>query len=247
MRHCAREARYVRPVIGDGLVVSFSAILVGLYAGLARGGLLRNLGAARIEWWGLLVAGVTIPLFVDRADPSRGVTLVTLSLLALVVFALRNRALAGMTIVAFGLCTNLAVVVLNDGMPVREQALVSAGLATPDDVGRVEISGVQRLEREGDRLVLLADVIPVAATRQVLSFGDLVILAGLADVAANLLLGRRRARPLRPPRPARLATPPREPVPRVRNIPEFDPIVFDDPAPPATPDRELVSSTSSNW
>jgi uncharacterized protein DUF5317 len=244
MRHCPRAARYGRRVIGDGLVVSMSSILAGLYIGLLRGGRVRNLGLARIEWWGLLVVGVAVPVVVDHTEPSRAVTFVTVSLLALILFAVRNRALTGMTIVAIGLCANAGVMVLNDGMPVRRDALVAAGLATSDEVNRVEISGVQRLERDGDRLLFLADVIPLAETNQVLSFGDLIILAGLADVAANLLLARRRpsaassSRPSPPP-PAR-APSTRAPVPRARNIPDFEPIVVDDPAP--APARVLVGA-----
>src|SRR5215213_9403182 len=192
MRHSPRGARYVRPMVGNGLVVSLSAILAGLYAGLLRGGLVRNLGLAHVQWWPLLLAGVAVPVLVDRGEPSHAVAFVSLSLAALIVFTLRNRAIVGMTIVAIGLSANLAVVVINDGMPVRRDALVDAGLARVDEVDRVEIAGVQRLERDGDQLGFLADVIPLRETRQVLSFGDLVILAGLADVAANLLLGRRR-------------------------------------------------------
>jgi hypothetical protein len=179
-------------VVGDGIVVSLSAILAGLYIGLLRGGLVRNLGHIRIDWWPLLVVGVFVPVVVRHAEPSRAVALVTLSLLALVVFTLRNRAMVGMSIVAVGLGANLFVLVVNEGMPVGRDALVAAGLASSDEVDRVEIAGVQRLERDGDQLVFLGDVIPLPETEQVLSFGDLVILAGLADVAANLLLGRRR-------------------------------------------------------
>jgi hypothetical protein len=141
------------------------------------------------------------------------------------------------------LCANVAVVVLNDGMPVRRDALVSAHLATADEVDRVEISGVQRLERDGDRLLFLGDVIPLPETNQVLSFGDLIILAGLADVAANLLLGRRRAtaaKTARPAPPPPTEPPAREPV-RARNIPDFEPIVLDEPAP--APVRVLVGAS----
>ena len=103
MRHSARAAQYVRLVVGDGLVVSISAILIGLYAGLLRGGLIRNLGLVRIEWWGLLIVGVLMPVVVDQAAPARAATLVAISLVAIIVFTLRNRALVGMSIVAIGL------------------------------------------------------------------------------------------------------------------------------------------------
>ena len=99
MRHCARGGLYGRRVVGDGLVVSLSSILIGLYVGLLRGGLVRNIGSARIQWWGMLVVGVAIPVLVNRTDPARGVALVVLSLIALIAFAIRNRALTGMSIV----------------------------------------------------------------------------------------------------------------------------------------------------
>jgi hypothetical protein len=227
-------------VVLDGLVVSILSILAGLYYGLVRGGLVRNLGVARLQWWGLLAVGIGGPLLVDRLDPPRSVSLIVVAFGALLVFATRNRHLPGMLLVATGVAANLLVVVVNGGMPVRADALVSAGLASRADVEFVEISGVQRLEEPGDRLVFLADVIPFEPTSQVLSPGDLVLLTGLAQVSASLLLLRTRrraeprqldaepaipARPARTIRPARPARPVRE---RERHIPDFEPIVVDD-------------------
>jgi hypothetical protein len=211
-------------VVLDGLVVSLLSILVGLYVGLLRGGKLRNLGRAHASWWGLLVVGVTLPALVSRIDPSGAVVLVVVALVALVVFARRNRHLLGMGIVAIGVTANLTVVVLNNGMPVRTDALVDAGLAEVHEVDRVEISGVQRLERDGDVAVFLGDIIPLRATKQVLSIGDLVILAGLGTVASNLL--RNRTRAATPPAPK--ARPPQPPRRRERHIPDFEPIELDD-------------------
>jgi hypothetical protein len=224
MRHCARAARYGPNVVLDGLVVSVLSICVGLYAGLLAGGLVRNIAAARLRWWGLVVLGVILPVVVDRTDPSRSVLLIVIALAALLLFARRNRHLPGMGVVAAGVFLNLLVVVVNGGMPVRADAVVAAGLATEDEIEFVEISGVQRLEEPGDRLMFLADVIPLEATRQVLSVGDLVILGGLGVVAGNLVRGR--ARP--PATPSPRATPPiRDTRPaRERRIPDFEPIVL---------------------
>lgn len=215
----------------DGVVVSVLSILVGLYVGLVRGGLIRNLGTARAFWWGLLVVGVVLPVLVSRADPGRGVPLVALALVALIVFARRNRHLLGMGVVAVGVAANLLVLVVNDGMPVRRDALVDAGLAESIDVDYVEISGVQRLERDDDTLMFLADIIPLRATNQVLSVGDVVILAGLGIVSANLIRGRTRAATP----PSARAAPAAEPRSggkhrRERQIPDFEPIVLDDTA-----------------
>jgi hypothetical protein len=197
-------------VVLDGLVVSLLSILVGLYVGLLRGGKLRNLGRAHASWWGLLVVGVTLPALVSRIDPSGAVVLVVVALVSLVVFARRNRHLLGMGIVAIGVTANLTVVVLNNGMPVRTDALVDAGLAEVHEVDRVA--------------VFLGDIIPLRATKQVLSIGDLVILAGLGTVASNLL--RNRTRAATPPAPK--ARPPQPPRRRERHIPDFEPIELDD-------------------
>jgi hypothetical protein len=233
-------------VVLDGLVISILSILAGLYYGLVRGGLVRNLGLARLHWPGLLVVGIGGPVLVDRLDPPRSVWLIVLAFGALLVFTTRNRHLPGMLLVAAGVAANLLVVLVNGGMPVRADALVSAGLASRADVEFVEISGVQRLEEPGDQLVFLADVIPFEPTGQVLSPGDLLLLAGLAQVATSLLLQRTRrteepetetatpaavepapapSRPARTvrERPARTAKPVRE-----RHIPDFEPIVVDD-------------------
>jgi hypothetical protein len=242
-------------VVLDGLVVSILSILVGLYAGLLRGGLVRNVALARVEWWSLLVVGVLVPVLVDRIAPAHSVGLVVLALVALIAFTIRNKHLAGMAIVAIGVCANLTVLVLNDGMPVRREALVSAGLASEQEVDHVEISGVQRLERSGDRMVFLADVIPLAATKQVLSIGDLVILVGLANVAANLLTGTRRLQDTgSDDTPNHEGARVRDDVridltvderprsrsrARERTIPDFEPIVVEDVA----PRRDLAAPT----
>jgi hypothetical protein len=89
--------------------------------------------------------------------------------------------------------------VVNNGLPLRADALVHGGLAARDESDRVQIRGAQRLERTDDRLTFLGDIVPIHETGQVLSFGDLLILAGVADIAANLTL-RRRARASRPRR-----------------------------------------------
>ncbi|HEV8296299.1 MAG TPA: DUF5317 family protein [Acidimicrobiales bacterium] len=178
----------------DALVLSFLAILGGLFVGLMRHGRLRNLTLLRVRWWPALALGVAVPALVDRFDPPAAVPLVVIGLVALLAFAVGNVHIVGMSVVAIGVLANLAPVVANNGMPVRAEALVDAGLAARDELDRVHIHGAQRLERAGDHITWLGDVLPVRETRQVLSFGDLLILAGVADVAANLTLRRVRVR-----------------------------------------------------
>ncbi|HEX7094795.1 MAG TPA: DUF5317 family protein [Acidimicrobiales bacterium] len=223
-------------MVFDDLAVSLLSILVGLYVGLLRGGLLRNIACVRIERPGLLVVGVVLPALVDRVDLAQGTLLVAIALAALLVFTRRNRHLAGMGVVAIGVVCNLVVLVANGAMPVRAEALVDARLADAHEVDRVEIAGVQRLERDGDVLMPLADIVPLPETRQVLSFGDLIIVVGLASVAASLLQRRERRDATeasrgnrgaygRPPHRTRAVA--ADAGPRERRIPDFEPIVLD--------------------
>src|SRR5690606_37241575 len=111
---------------------------------------------------------------------------------ALFAFALRNVRTAGMSVLAIGVLANLVPTFVNNGLPVRPEALVVAGIVEPDELDRVEQRGARRLEEPTQQLRFLGDVIPLPETSQVLSFGDLIVLVGLADVTANLTRMRRR-------------------------------------------------------
>lgn len=176
----------------DGVVLTVLAVLVGLVVGFLRRGRLARVGHAPVRAKTLLLLGVVIPALADRFTREVAVPLVVFALAALFVFALANVRLVGMSVMAVGILANLLATFLNHGMPVRQDALVAAGLATSEEVARVELDGARRLEEPTHRLRILGDIIPLEETGQVLSFGDLVILVGLADITANLTLRRRR-------------------------------------------------------
>jgi hypothetical protein len=75
-------------------------------------------------------------------------------------------------------------------MPVREDAVVAANIAEPGELAGVDLGPKRHLADDSDRLMVLSDIIPVSFTREVLSFGDLVVSLGVADVVYHLL--RRR-------------------------------------------------------
>jgi hypothetical protein len=177
----------------DGILLTVLAVLVGLLAGFLRRGRLERVGHVRVRAKTLLLLGVVIPALADRFTRDVAVPLVVFGLACLFAFALRNVRLVGMSVMAIGILGNLLATFLNDGLPVGRHALVAAGLASPADVDRVELSGARRLEEPTHRLRFLGDIVPLPETGQVLSFGDLVILVGLADITANLTLRRRRA------------------------------------------------------
>ena len=175
------------------MISALLAVLIGAGIGLFRGGRLQNLSGLRVDYWQLLAVGVTIPLLVAWVDPPGGALFVALALISLIAFALMNFRLAGMGVVAFGLFLNLVPIVVNGAMPVSPEAMVNADLAP--NVGAAELLKLQaprEIQQAGDRLVFLGDIIPIGILDQVLSFGDLVLLVGLADVVANRV--RRRYR-----------------------------------------------------
>jgi hypothetical protein len=112
------------------------------------------------------------------------------ALAALIVFAVANRRIEGIAVVALGLGLNLAAVVVNAGMPVAEDAAVVAGLMEPGQ--RVSVGSGRHLERPEDPAVWAGDIVPVRWAGLVVSFGDLLVATGIGATTAELT--RRRAR-----------------------------------------------------
>ena len=107
-------------------------------------------------------------------------------------FAFRNIRLAGMAVVSVGIIANLAPLVLNGATPVRPEALVEAGMVDAADLEQVTLPGPYELSDADTSLASLGDTIPLSFSKQVVSFGDLIILVGIANVLANLPARRRR-------------------------------------------------------
>src|SRR5258708_31278880 len=106
-----------------------------------------------------------------------------MSLAVLVAFAVANLHLVGMGVMTIGLCANLLVIAVNEGMPVRPRALVAADVVSATDVDHLDMRGARHLERSSDLLMVLADILPIRA--QVVSFGDLIIAGATVDVIAH--------------------------------------------------------------
>ena len=174
--------------------VALVAAVLGVAAGYAGGGRLRHVGERRVERWPLLVVGAVLQVLAPN-----GLTLAA-SFLCLLACCLANLRLVGMGVVAVGLALNALVITANGAMPVRAAALVHAGIADDLEGARAEDLGAKRrLEEPGDRLTVLGDVLPVRPLRQVLSFGDLVVAVGTADVIAHLMRRRRARAPVASP------------------------------------------------
>lgn len=130
------------------------------------------------------------------ADPSRAYVVgLAASAACAGAFCWRNLTVPGVPLVTTGLIANALVVALNGAMPVSIVAALHAGvpiaqIAAGDDA-RHDIAGT------GTALRPLGDVIPVPLPwrPEVVSPGDVLVAAGLAELVAVGMLRRRGAVP----------------------------------------------------
>lgn len=63
-------------------------------------------------------------------------------------------------------------------------------MSSREDLPRLDLTAGRQLETSDDLLPELGDILPVPITQQVLSFGDLIALAGLATIASSAMQSR---------------------------------------------------------
>lgn len=171
------------------LVVLIGAIAIGLLSG----GRFSTLAEHRFRLGWLGIVGVVLQ-FVPARDTVGDLVLVA-SFLCLFVVCAANRRLPGFVLIFVGLALNFIVIVVNQGMPVSREAVVTSGQAdTLNDLAELD-SPKHHLQRPDDRLMPLADVIPIGPPiRQVVSAGDLAVLGGVAWFLVAAMRRRPRAR-----------------------------------------------------
>jgi len=175
---------------------------VGLAAGGIRRGRLASVVRARPRLWGLAAAALVITVVADASGAGGSflgfelagvpgpVLLALVGLGAGLAFVASNLAVGGMAVIGTGIVANLVPLVANRATPVRATALVRARIAAAEDVDRAVLGGPREIADSGTVLEILGDVIPVPPLGLVVSFGDLIILVGLAAAIHNLM--RRR-------------------------------------------------------
>ncbi|MFL6075078.1 MAG: DUF5317 family protein [Mycobacteriales bacterium] len=179
------------------------AVVVAFLAGLLVGGRLAAIEELEIAGWQLLVAafvaqlgGFLLGVAGLPAGWSYGVgTAVSAALM--VAFLVRNRQIAGAGLIALGLLLNALVILLNGAMPVSAHAADKAGVHGTDDVRHERATGSTVLRPAGDVIP-----VPLPGVPEVVSAGDVLVAAGLAQFVFTALSGAQPARP-REPRPAR--------------------------------------------
>lgn len=174
-----------------------AAVIAGVVLGFAFGGRLSNIGRRPLQLVTVLAASVALQAVAENVDmaDSLGLALVLTSYVGLSAFAVANIRMVGMPVVLVGLVCNLVVITVNGGMPVEREAIVAADVATDAEIDELDFGAKRHLE-DGDRLMVLGDIVPVPLTQEVLSFGDLILAFGVADVIFRLLRphGERRRR-----------------------------------------------------
>lgn len=172
------------------------AVLGGLVAGLLRpraGG-----HGARPHLHQPVLVGAGLGLLVASALVEGDIATVTgaLGLAALLTFVGVNRSVTGLLVLGLGLLANLAALVLNNGMPVRPDALVEADVVERSELADHDLRGLRHLETDADAFDWLGAIVPVPLARQVVSFGDLLVLVGLTDAVRDLARRRSRVHPV---------------------------------------------------
>lgn len=174
-------------------------LLAALALGYALGGSLGRLGDLPLRRGALVVAALAAQLaggVLSRSGSTAGEVAYPVGLVlsaALVgLFLVLNRGVRGTGLVALGLLSNALVVGLNGAMPVSADASGRAGISTQDLLSgadpRHELAG------RDTSLEPLADVIPVLLPRhpEVVSAGDVLVAAGLAQLVVVGMTRRRR-------------------------------------------------------
>jgi hypothetical protein len=150
---------------------------LAIAAGYLLGGRLQNLGSTRFRhgWAGL--AGVAL-----QFAPAGGTlgALILLGSFGLLVFvAAVNRRLPGFALILVGLCLNLLVIAVNQGMPVTRAAIVASGQEETLDDLRTAGGSKHHLATDDDHLLLLADRMGIPfPVEQAVSVGDVAAYAG---------------------------------------------------------------------
>lgn len=174
------------------------AAVVGILAGWAGGGRLARFSLMLPRAPVLALGGLTLMLAAGRLDIPAALQIMAIGHVVLLWFvALNARRYTGIWLVGLGLGLNLAILMVNQGWPYRPSAVLAAGLRSRDSAQQgFRTTATSHPERKSDRLVLLADIIPVAPLREVVSFGDLFQCVGLGSVLCNAMQRRPTRRPM---------------------------------------------------
>jgi hypothetical protein len=170
------------------MILGLAGVAIGLVLALVRGGRPRHVMGWRLHWPLPMLAAVAVLTASRLGFTGEAGVLVAGALGLLAVALLANLHLPGTGVVAVGVLANLVPVLLVGATPVEVRALQVVG--APAD----RLAPTQVLADEATPMVVLASRIPVPVAGVVVSFGDLVVMVGLAAVARSLVRSAPRRR-----------------------------------------------------
>jgi hypothetical protein len=176
-----------------GVVLLIAAVVGGVLAGRVRARAGIHVPHHRLRGRYFLVGGLAFHVAALVAEDDIANLLEGGTYACLACFAGMNWAVTGLAVAGLGLVLNLVGIVINNGVPVRPEALVDSGSVTVAELPDVELDPPQHLETSADRAPWLGDVIPIDGLHEVVSFGDLIALIGLVDGLRDLTRRRTKA------------------------------------------------------
>jgi hypothetical protein len=172
------------------------SFLIAVAIGYARGGRLAALGAMRLRWPGLALAGLALQILLWPGG-SWPLVYLYISFAILATFAILNIRTTGFVLILVGIALNFAVIVVNEGMPVSRAAIVASGQASSMDDLVNDGGAKHHLATEDDHVRFLGDVIAIEPLQQAISIGDVFTYGGVMMLIAAAM-GRRPRRSLVP-------------------------------------------------
>lgn len=173
-------------------LVTIIGLGVGLAVAMATGSTLpeifSRLRVQQVNHWPVLALGAVLSLAAGfDANMLAGRFALGISLALLLAGCLLNRHITGARVVAVGIAANLAVLLANGYVPVSEGAVVAAGIIDFEGLDRVLLGAARRWSDDATIAAWLGSAIPLAPLRDVITLGDVVTAAGLANVGFRLM------------------------------------------------------------
>jgi len=165
------------------------AVGIGFTLALIFGGRFRYLAERSLRLWFLLPLCLALQFAaVSSAGSTWPFLLVLLGFACLFAFAIANLAVTGFWMIALGLFLNALAIGLNHGMPIGHKALAHTGNNAS------VYPALHHVQRSSDKLLLLGDVVPISPIGEIVTFGDLILAVGIADVIVHLMRPAKRRR-----------------------------------------------------
>ena len=170
----------------DGVVLVVGTLILVVCAVAFTGGSFARLGQIKLRALWLLIGAFLAQVVLEFVGLPKaryedlGFALLLGTYVMILAFCWLNRRVSGMLIVTIGVCLNVLVITLNQGMPTKDDVVERNGRTVHVPIERTV---KHRPAEDDDLLPFLGDVLTVPGfERQQFSIGDIVIALGVADV-----------------------------------------------------------------